>query len=122
MHVTNQFPPPKIISFGFLFNKPQKDKIVNQIIIDGYIRLILLLYQLSKRSIRPTDITNPAQKKNRASPIAPPVAKKANFLYIISIWEFVINKQAKNLNISILTFRICMGGGGGVNAYFSMPP
>ena len=39
----------------------------------GYIRLILLLYQLSNLIERPINNVNPDAKKNRASPIAPPV-------------------------------------------------
>ena len=40
---------------------------------EGYIRRILRLYQASKRPILPKKSVKPLQKKNKASPMAPPV-------------------------------------------------
>lgn len=75
MHEINQAPAPKTnftISIGF---EPNKGRIRAKAIRLGYIRLILLLYQLSKRAVLPKNIVNPEAKKNKLSPIAPPVAK-----------------------------------------------
>lgn len=46
----------------------------------------------------------PEQKKNKTSPIVPPVAITLYLPYKASICEFVINMAAKNLSMSILMF------------------
>jgi hypothetical protein len=53
---------------------PTKASIIAHANTDGYIRLILLLYQLSNLSFLPKNKVNPEQKKKSAFPIEPPVA------------------------------------------------
>ena len=57
----------------------------------GYILLIHLLYQLSNRPILPKKRVHPEQKKNKASPIAPPVAKSLKSPYSNFMGELVID-------------------------------
>jgi hypothetical protein len=53
----------------------EKANIIAHAKTDGYIRAILFLYQLSNLSVFPKNIAKPEQKKKRAFPIDPPVAK-----------------------------------------------
>jgi len=49
--------------------------------IVGYILLIRRLYQLKKSLLRPRNNVYPEQKKNNASPTAPPVASTVYLPY-----------------------------------------
>ena len=69
-------------------------------------RFMRRLYQLGNSLIEEIGFmnnVNPEQKRNKTSPIVPPVAKALNFTYRISICEFVTKITAKNFSMSMLT-------------------
>ena len=72
--------------------------------IDGYILLTLLPYQLAKLLLRPKNNVKPEQKKNKASPIAPPVTNPSNLGNSNFMCEYVISKAAKNLSSTTALF------------------
>ena len=104
MAMTNS-PPPIDNNVMYCFSE-NKVPIIAHTITDGYIRLILLLYQLSNRNFRLLkNNVYPEANKNSTSPIAPPVASILYLGYKASIWLLMIRNTAINFRISILMSR-----------------
>lgn len=72
--------------------------------MDGYMRLTRLLYQFRNPPSLPRNNVNPEQKKNKPSPIAPPVTKPLYLGNSNAMCEYVISNAAKNLNITMALF------------------
>jgi hypothetical protein len=72
---TNHPPPCNITSFILSNAILEKANIIAQAKTAGYIRAILFLYQLSNLSAFPKNKVKPEQKKKRAFPMEPPVAR-----------------------------------------------
>jgi hypothetical protein len=74
MQFTNQKDRPEKRLSKFTLSPEHIEGIKATAIKVGIIRCTLLLYQLSKRPTFPNKSVNPEQKKNKVSPIPPPVA------------------------------------------------
>lgn len=73
IQLTNCPPPLRITCSILLVEAKHMDVTKAKPNTEGYIRRILRLYQASKRPILPKKSVKPLQKKNKASPMAPPV-------------------------------------------------
>lgn len=101
MQGINQYFGVNMRSATFQFHPKTNVDNKAHIIIVGYILFILRLYQFIKLSFLPRNKVNPEQKKNKPSPIAPPVTNPWNLGNSIAMCEYVISNAAINLSKTI---------------------